>query len=163
MHNFKRYTLALLILGCIIALFAQGRVSYANKIKLGESPLKDTISYSQLTEFPGDSIVKAFFKFQDELYTGCAVQKQKAQDGMWSFVFTFESGVLQRMDVYGINGYRHRFVEMKNGHEIHTIMFHRNGNMYLETFHTEKREKTGVWKRWREDGSLEWEKSYGDS
>lgn len=94
--------------------------------------------------------------YKNQRYTGQAVIYEMAVDGKWSFVYSFEDGIMQRMDVWGMNGYQHRFVEMKDGYDYHTLMFHRNGNRYLEQFCDKNKSQIGVWSRWHESGKLDW-------
>lgn len=134
--------------------------NHINNKSLGEILRSDTIDLSALSKKNGDSIIANYYLYNKLPYSGKAVEFEMADDGKWSFVYSFKNGIMQRLDVYGINGYQHRFVEMKNGKEYHTIMFHRNGNRYLETFYDEDRRPIGLWKRWYESGELEWERSY---
>ena len=125
-----------------------------------ETSIGDTIALIDLSKETDDSTSVDYYLYNNKLYSGKAVEFEMANDGKWSFVYSFENGIMQRLDVYGINGYQHRFVEMKNGKEYHTVMFHRNGKRYLESFYDENKNPIGVWKRWYESGELEWEKNY---
>ena len=127
---------------------------------LNEASVKDTIAFEELTMEDGNSTIKNFYMYKNLPYTGQAVTYEMAVDGKWSFVYSFEDGIMLRMDVWGMNGYQHRFVEMKDGYEYHMVMFHRNGNRYLETFYDKNRIQIGVWSRWHESGELDWCKSY---
>ncbi len=120
----------------------------------------DTIKYSDLNIFEGDSIVKEYYLLADKKYSGLAVEYQMAEDGRWSFVYTFKAGVMHRLDVYGVNDYQHRFVEMRNGYEYHTVMYHRNGERYIEEFYDRNKESIGTWKSWDSTGKLVWQKEF---
>lgn len=146
--------LLLLFLGC--SVFNSEFHETANS----EMGVADTILFHELAIQPGDSVVKNYYFYESSLYTGYAVDYQMAEDGQWRFIYSFENGIMLRLDVHGVKGYQHRFVEMKNGFEYHTVMYHRNGNRYLEQFYNQKKEPIGTWKRWYESGELEWEKSY---
>lgn len=120
----------------------------------------DTISFSKLSISAGDSIVQNYYLLNGKRYSGCAIKYEMAEDGRWSFVYTFKKGIWQRFDVYGLNGYQHRFVELKNGYDYHMVMFHRNGNKYLEEYYDKDKKPIGKWKSWHESGEIDWEKNY---
>ena len=146
-----------LVLGCIKP--NSSKMS-SNSVSPNNAEVQDTIALADLTIVDANPPVKNHYTLKEQLYSGFAVDYQMANDGMWSFVYTFKDGVMQRLDVHGVNGYQHRFVELRNGYDYHTVMYHRNGNRYLELFYDEKRNKIGIWKRWYESGELEWEKNY---
>lgn len=118
----------------------------------------DTTKFEELTIESLDTIVKEYYSNNGELFTGEAVKYEMANDGMWSFIYSFKNGVMHRLDVYGTNGYQHRFVEMKNGYPYHTVMYHRNGKPYIEEYYDKEGNRVGTWKRWKESGELDWEK-----
>ncbi|NND77642.1 MAG: hypothetical protein HKN39_05620 [Flavobacteriales bacterium] len=157
--------IALLLVALNLFLFNCELISstITDHFSKGEILLSDTIPFDLLTMSEGDEKVKAFYLCNDALYSGWAVQFEEANDGTWSFVYSIENGVIQRLDVYGINGYRHRYVEMKDGYQHHTVMFHRNGNKYLEQYYDKNKQPLGIWKRWFGSGELEWEKNYGQT
>ncbi len=120
----------------------------------------DTIPFDSLTMTDGDRKNKSLYYFKDKRFSGLAVKYEQAADGTWSFLYRFENGIVQRMDVFGVNGYQHRFVEMKDGYPSHCVMFHRNGNKYIEEYYDKNNNKVGTWKRWHESGELDLEKNY---
>ena len=129
-------------------------------MQVESTSLADTLNFNSLIKAIGDERVKEYYLLNNEKFSGLAVEYQMAEDGRWSFVYTFEDGVMQRLDVYGVNDYRHRFVEMRNGYEYHTVMYHRNGERYLEEFYDRNKESIGTWKRWDKDGKLVWKKEF---
>ena len=146
-----------LFFGCV----ATDTENSSNEINsLNQTLVNDTLSLDDLTIIAGDSTIKNYYLFNSQPYTGLAVKYEMANDGMWSFVNTFKDGIMQRLDVYGRNNYQHRFVEMIDGYEYHTVMFHRNGNRYLESFYDKNKNQIGIWRRWDESGKLEWEKDF---
>ena len=155
--NFSLIFIVCLVLGC--------NSSSSNTVKKtpktqNSSLTADTISLENLSIVSGDSTIKNFYFLDHMSFTGNAIKYGWAKDEKWSFVYSFENGVMQRLDVYGVGNYKHRFVEMKNGYEYHTVMFHRNGKPYLEEFYNKRKEPIGKWKRWDRFGELEWEKTF---
>lgn len=146
-----------LLLGCVSPSTdkTSNETDYLNEISV-----IDTIAFDDLKIKAGNPIIKNYYLFNNQLYTGQAVKYEMANDGMWSYVYSFENGIMLRLDVYGINEYQHRFVEMKNGYEYHTVMFHRNGNRYLEQFYDKNKNPIGIWRRWNESGKLDSEKNF---
>jgi hypothetical protein len=146
-----------LLLGCV----SPNTENASNESDLvNELSVIDTIFYDDLTIMDGDLVIKNYYMLDNQLYSGQAVKYEMANDGRWSFVHTIENGILQRLDVLGVNGYQHRFVEMVNGYNHHTVMFHRNGKRYIEEYYDKNKNRVGIWSRWYESGELEWNKKY---
>ena len=121
---------------------------------------KDTISIKTLQsrmEGPDSTFVNYF---QGKLYTGKAVDQQQAPDGIWNFVYSLNNGIIYRLDVLSADGFMHRYVRMKEGRPYHMVMFHRNGQKYIEEYYDKNQKPIGHWKKWTESGVLEWEKKY---
>jgi len=150
----KYLIIIITICSSFLACHQQNQYSTISKDETGIIKI-DTILFSYLTEIRGDEKIKSYFKYKDKLFTGFAVKYEEANEGTWSFVYKFEKGIAQRIDVYGVNGYQHRFVEMLNGYDHHCIMYHRNGNKYLEEFYDKNKKPIGIWKRWYDTGKLE--------
>lgn len=153
--------IALPLLTCCLTLFACSHEKKSiGAITETKSDVSDTIPLSDLSVSIEDSLVNGTYYNHDQLFNGHAIEYEEALDGTWSFVYTLKDGVMTRLDVYGVNNYQHRFVEMKDGFPYHTVMYYRNGNKSIEEFYDKDKNPIGTWTKWLETGEVDWEKKY---
>ena len=117
----------------------------------------DTIPFENVELRINENHWYALHYYENQPFSGFALENQEALDGTWQFIRQFDKGKLIRFDAYGSDGYHHRFVEYFPDGTSHCIMYHRNGNQYLEQFYDQNENPIGIWKRWKENGDLEWE------